>query len=314
MTSGIAALTGRAWALEESVLRALIDDLRSERQPLAVTQPRPATRPKPGLGVLPLFGLIEHRASFLSLLFGTGTALTDFQASLRQLVADQEVGAIIMLVDSPGGSVDALQETAALLRAARRVKPITAIVDTTAASAAYWLAAQAAELVLTPSGWVGSIGVFTTHMDVSAALEKAGVKVTLISAGKYKTEGNPYAGLSKEALAYAQSIADSYYGQFLDDVALGRRVSPSKVRTEYGEGRMLLAADALAAGMVDRIGTLEDVLAEASVRAAPADASFRGELRRFKVAARTTPEPFGTELARHRRALSGRGPTEKGAA
>jgi signal peptide peptidase SppA len=303
-----ASLAGRPLALRRDVLEAMLRDLAAGRI-AAVRQepPRPAVRAGPGLGILRVTGILEYHPGFLSEFFGRGTSTADLRIAVRALAADPDVKAIVMLVDSPGGSVDGLQELAAAIRAARQQKPVLAIADPMAASAALWVAAQASEFMVTPSGSVGSVGIYGTHEDVSEMASKLGVKVTLVSAGKYKTEGNPYEPLGTDARAQMQREADAYYKQFVDDLALGRKVSPARVLRDYGEGRMLLAADALKSGMVDRIGTLEAVLSEASNQAATADASFRGELRRFKVAARTAPEPFRAELARHRRAAVRRG-------
>ena len=115
------------------------------------------------------------------------------------------------------------------------------------------------------SGQVGSIGVYGVHEDLSKAAERLGVKTTLISAGKYKTEGNPWEPLSDLARSEMQSKVDAHYRQFTDDVAFGRGVSPGAVVKGYGEGRMLLARPALAAGMVDEIGTLDGVLEGISI-------------------------------------------------
>jgi ClpP class serine protease len=131
------------------------------------------------------------------------------------------------------------------------------------------------EIAVTPSGEVGSIGVFAVHEDVSKAAELAGVKTTLISAGPFKTEGNEFEPLTDEARTHIQSQVDQFYAMFLHDVASGRRVSAETVAGSYGEGRTLLAKPALEAGMVDRIQTLEATIAGlqhpvASVRKAAA--------------------------------------------
>jgi hypothetical protein len=109
-----------------------------------------------------------------------------------------------------------------------------------------------------PSGQVGSIGVFSMHVDTTAAEEAEGVKVTIVKAGKYKAENmEPLTDAAREAM---QQQVDTYYDTFVADVAKGRGVAPKVVRETYGEGRVVLAKDALAAGMVDRIATLEEVL------------------------------------------------------
>lgn len=215
-----------------------------------------------GVAVISLRGFISPRGSLLSMILGGGSGgLEGFMSSLREAVGDSDIGSIVLDIDSPGGLVDLVPETAAAIREARDVKPITAVANTTAASAAYWLAAQATELAVTPSGEVGSIGVFASHEDWSKYDEELGVKTTLISAGKFKVEGNPYEELSDEAKAYMQSTVGTLYGYFTADVAAGRNVAESKVRGGYGEGRMLLAEAAVAEGMADRVATVEQVIA-----------------------------------------------------
>ena len=174
--------------------------------------------------------------------------------------ADTTVKTIILQMDSPGGTVEGTVELADKVRAARDIKPVIAQVDSLAASAAYWVASQATEIVATPSGAVGSIGVVAQHKDVSAALEAEGIKVTVLSAGKYKAEGNPYGPMDEDALGYAQSQIDAAYADFVGYVAQGRGVDTKTVEQSYGQGRVLLAKQALAAGMIDRIGTTEETI------------------------------------------------------
>jgi signal peptide peptidase SppA len=208
--------------------------------------------------VIPLQGLITPRGSFLSMLFGGGGGgLQGFRSDLREALGDDSVSSIVLDVDSPGGLVDLVPETAAEVRAARSLKPITAVANVRAASAAYWIASQAEELVVTQSGEVGSIGVLLFHEDVSKLEEEIGIKTTIISAGKYKAEGNPYEPLSREAKASLQSFVDDIYAMFVGDVAEGREAQPASVRSGFGQGRLELAADAVALGMADRVESFE---------------------------------------------------------
>jgi hypothetical protein len=134
------------------------------------------------------------------------------------------------------------------------------------ASAAYYLSCQATEVVVSPSSLTGSIGVYSAHEDYSAADEKAGVKVTLISAGKYKTEGNMYEPLSDDARSAMQGLVDSFYGKFVKAVARGRGVSQSAVRDGFGQGRVVTAEDAVKFKLADRVDTLDEVLAGYGVK------------------------------------------------
>ena len=125
------------------------------------------------------------------------------------------------------------------IAAARKVKPVVASVNSLAASAGYWLAAQAGEVYVTPGGEAGSIGVWMAHEDWSAAMAEQGVKVTLISSGKHKVEGNPYEPLSEEARTFLQGRTDEYYAAFTKAVAKGRGVPIDAVRSGMGQGRVL---------------------------------------------------------------------------
>jgi ClpP class serine protease len=128
------------------------------------------------------------------------------------------------------------------------------------ASAAYYIGSAADEVVVTPGGEVGSIGVFMAHQDLSAALEQEGVKITLISAGKFKTEANPFESLSDEAKAALQKTVNVYYESFVNAVAKGRDAKASEVRNGYGQGRMVTAKEAVLLGMADRIETLDETI------------------------------------------------------
>jgi hypothetical protein len=125
---------------------------------------------------------------------------------------------------------------------------------------------------------VGSIGVYTVHEDISGMEEKQGVKTTLVHAGRFKVEGNPYEPLSVEGREYRQRVVDSMYEDFVQSVAEGRDTAVDNVRYNFGQGRMLLPRDALQAGMVDGIGTFEAVVAQAfnSLQEAPAVAHTVG--------------------------------------
>ena len=211
--------------------------------------------------MLPLHGPVTPRGSLLYSLLGVDDGgLQAFCSGLRAALADGNVKAIVIDIDSPGGLIDLVPETSAMIRAARGKKPIVAVANTLAASAAYWIAAQADELVVTPSGQVGSIGMVTIHSDFSAMEAMMGINTTVISAGPYKTDGNPYEPLSRDGKAALQDQVDQLYGMFTANVAAGRGVKQRAVRSGYGQGRMVLASDALAAGMVDHVETLEATL------------------------------------------------------
>jgi signal peptide peptidase SppA len=265
----------KPWAILPEKLSTIVELMRFQADGGKLTEEQiqerigagPRLRPSaPGtVAMIPVYGVISRRMNMMSQISG-GTSIEKLQASFREAMADPNVKAIVFDVDSPGGSVDGVPELADEIYNGRKAKTIIALADTMAASAAYWLASQASELIVTPSGSVGSIGVFAEHDDVSKAAETEGVKVTLISAGKYKTEGNPYEPLSDEARASIQSTVDSFYTMFTKAVARGRGASQTAVREGYGEGRMVLASDAVKEGMADSVGTMDTTLARFGVK------------------------------------------------
>jgi len=216
-----------------------------------------------GIAVLPLYGIVTQRGNMADDVSGPGSVSTQqFGSALTNLINDDSVGQILIDIDSPGGSVYGVSELADQIIAARTKKPIVAIANSLAASAAYWIGCSASEFYVTPGGEVGSIGVWQAHNDYSKALADEGVVTTLISAGKFKVEGNPYEPLDEEARAFMQSRVDDYYSAFTKAVAKGRGVPIDTVRNGMGQGRVLGADEALANKMVDGVATFDDVLSQ----------------------------------------------------
>lgn len=216
-----------------------------------------------GIAVLPLYGVVTQRGNMVDDVSGPGSVSTQkFAATLHQALADESVSQILIDIDSPGGSVYGVAELADEIIAARTQKPIIAIANSLAASAAYWIGCSASEFYVTPGGEVGSIGVWQAHFDYSQALATEGVTPTLISAGKYKVEGNPYAPLDAEAQAFMQSRVDDYFLAFTKGVARGRGVPIAQVRNGMGQGRVLGADAALEQNMVDGVLGFDAVLVQ----------------------------------------------------
>lgn len=238
------------------------------------------------VAVLPLYGVIAQKAHMVNNISGPGGTSTEaFGQQFDAALADEAVSAIVLDVNSPGGSIDGVVELANKIYNARGQKRIAAVANTTAASAAYWIASAADEFAVTPSGSVGSIGVYTVHADLSGKLEAEGIKTTVVSAGKYKAEGHPSQALSDEGLQALQERVDEAYGMFVGAVAKHRNVAVSDVRSGYGEGRLLSAKKALDAGVVDRIATLDDMVARVSnTRTKPPEGRVSTALERERLA------------------------------
>lgn len=273
--TSVLAFRAAGGELTEQEISARVGELRLDRDPyvLAADGSRLGTlearrqdktisaAPAGAVAVIPVYGVIGPKASaFERASSGGGTGIDALTQTFRAALADSGISAIVFDIDSPGGSVFGVSELADEIYAARDQKKIMAQVSPRAASAAYWLACACSEIAITQSGQAGSIGVFMAHNDISKALDNEGVKVTLVSAGKYKVEGDNSQPLSEEAKAAMQAMIDQYYGAFVAGVARGRGVTQANVRNGFGEGRIVGAQDAVMQGMVDRIATLDQTL------------------------------------------------------
>ncbi|MHB8303348.1 MAG: S49 family peptidase [Acidobacteriaceae bacterium] len=273
------AFAGKLWYVHEQKMNEILallsiagssglDALRAEHElhaarPVSLTSDRAGT-----VSLIPIQGMISHRNSAFSYFFG-GTSTEDLTEQIRQAANDPMVSAIILDVDSPGGDVDGVDELAQEIYQARKLKPITAVSNSLCASAAYYLASQASEVVVSPSSLTGSIGVYTMHEDDSVMLANAGVKLTLIKFGENKAEGNPYEPLSDPAREHLQEMVDTFGGQFEKAVARGRGIKQDDVHSKFGQGRVFDAQKAVKLGMADRVGTLDEVLAKHGARRMP---------------------------------------------
>ena len=211
------------------------------------------------VAVLPILGTLMQRIGMMEESSG-GCSTQAIGKEFDRLMADPAVGAILLDVCSPGGETFGVQELADKIHAARGVKLVEASVNAEMASGALWIGTAADKVNITPSGWAGSMGVYMCHTDVSAAYEQMGSKVTYISAGEYKVEGNSTEPLSDETKAFLQSQVDVVYSQFVAAMARNRRTTQAKAKADFGKGRMLFADAAVAAGLVDRVETFDETL------------------------------------------------------
>ena len=248
------------------------DELEANKQRAAVQKVPMAPTGKNDvikqLAIMPVMGTIMPRGNLMSDMSGGGsTSLTRFQNEFQALANDPQVGAILLEIDSPGGSVDLVEETAQMIRDARRAsRPIVALANTMAASAAYWLAAATDEIVVTPSGTVGSIGVFGVHQEMAEAARASGIKTTYIFEGPRKVEGNPFEALSDEARGAWQAEVRSTYERFTGDVARWRGVSqrvvmadPETAKDHFGGGRAYSTGQLKQFGLIGRNGMVNRV-------------------------------------------------------
>jgi signal peptide peptidase SppA len=216
---------------------------------------------QPGIAVVPVMGAMVEWDSQIDMCEG-GTSARTIIKQLNTAASDDAVGQILMPFNTPGGSVFGIPELGGAIQAAKAKKPVIGVATSLAASAGYWALSQCTEAYCVPGGQVGSIGVYSAHENVSEALKMAGVSIELFSAGKFKTEGHPFGPLDEDARAQFSQVVQGYYTMFTKAVAKGRNVSVDTVRNGMGQGRTLIAEDALAEGMIDGVMTLDEVVAK----------------------------------------------------
>lgn len=270
----ITAATDTVWLIRPDKLDMIVQILDERARGVRLTPEEIADRigptpvragHRPGqVEVLPLYGAIVPRGGmFTDVSDGGGTSVQAFSGAFKAAMASPDVQGILIDIDSPGGSSDLVQELASQIReaVAEDTKPIWAVANTDANSAAYWIGSQAAHLATTPSGTVGSIGAYIAHRDISGQQAKEGVKVSIVKAGEFKAETSPFSPLTDSARENLQERVDTVYEKFVADVAAGRGVDVKTVLDDFGGGRVVLAEKALAAGMVDSIETYDEILA-----------------------------------------------------
>ncbi|MBS3018696.1 hypothetical protein DJFAAGMI_01428 [Comamonas sp. PE63] len=232
-----------------------------------------------GVAVISAMGGLVHRTRLeadSSLLIG----YNDLAADMEDALAQPEVHAIALVLDSPGGEVSGAFELADRIYAARGRKPIVAVADGMAASAAYLAASAADEVVLTTTSYVGSIGVVMRHVDYSRALANEGINVSHIFAGEHKVDGNPYQPLPTSVREHLQADIEGLYQMFVQAVARHRGMEEQAVRDT--RAAVYRGVAGVAARLADRIGTADAVISDLSARRArsyPAGAGMSFQLQ-----------------------------------
>jgi capsid assembly protease len=262
-----AFITDSLWLMLPEKLEAMIDVVRSKQagftisdeaaeKMTAASKRNRQSRINRSVAVLPVYGVISQKMNMMAAMSG-GTSTELLGAEFDALMADGSVDAIVLDIDSPGGNYYGTPELASKIFQARGTKPIVAVANSLAASAAYWIGSAADELVMSPSADVGSIGVLAVHDDCSLANEQAGIKPTYVTYGKHKAETNPDSPLSAEALDHLQAGVDAAGKLFEKSVAVHRGTTAKDVHDHYGQGRCYAAKEAMERSMVDRVNTLE---------------------------------------------------------
>lgn len=208
-----------------------------------------------GVAVIEIEGRMMKHVSSL----GDGTSTVLARRAIRSAAADPDVAAILLRIDSPGGTVAGTQDLADEVAAAAKKKPTQAFIEDACASAAYWIASQTDKIWANPTALIGSIGTYGVVQDLSQMAENEGVKVHVVRAGDFKGMGAPGTAVTSEQLAEFQRIVTEVNDHFLRGVAQGRKMEPSAVRA-IADGRVHLAKPAVGMGLIDGVKSLDEVL------------------------------------------------------
>lgn len=190
--------------------------------------------------------------------FGESAASPEkIKEQLRKAERDSSVKAILLEINSPGGSFVASEEIADAVQ--RAEKPVVAWLGEIATSGAYYVASAADYVVADKGTLTGSIGVIFVFPKYEGLLEKLGIEMRVVKAGKYKDIGSPYRNMTEEEKAAIQSWADEAYGEFLAAVAENRNMTKERIE-ELAQGKIYTGKKAVELGLADQIGTREDAI------------------------------------------------------
>ena len=255
-----------AWAIEEQYAAAAL--ARMEQAALAEIvqegwsrsgeEDGPRYEVTDGVARLSLDGPMTKKPTCMAWMLG-GVSTVEARRALRQAVEDAGVRAIVLCIDSPGGEVAGTFDLADEVARAAAIKPVTAYLEDLCCSAAYAVASQASRVVANRSAVVGAIGTYMVIPDSSRAAQNAGVNVHVVRAGRLKGAGSPGSEVTGEHLAEFQRTVDGLNAQFIATVAQGRGMSVEDVAM-LADGRVWVGADAIEVGLVDAVGSLDEVM------------------------------------------------------
>ncbi len=213
-----------------------------------------------GVAVIPVEGVLAKRMNMMHAISG-GASTQLIEQDIREAAASKEISAIVLSVDSPGGTVDGTQELANVIANVNQIKPVVAFGSGVVGSAAYWLASAAGRVFISgDTTAVGSIGVVATHIDHSKQDHDAGLVVTEITAGKFKRIASSNKPLTEEGRATIQAQVDHLYSVFVRHVANNRGVTVDEALSRMADGRLFLGQAAIDVGLVDGVSTLDDLI------------------------------------------------------
>ena len=206
---------------------------------------------KPAVGVLEIDGTITESMPYLD--------------TIKQFEQDEKIKAVVVRLDSPGGKVGPSQEIYDALLRLQKKKPLVASFGSLGASGAYYIACAADAIYALPGTLTGSIGVIMEFFDASEGLKRIGVTPNSITAGTLKDAGSPFKPMSQQERVYFKALVDDVHSQFIEAVSARRKMKLDAVR-QLADGRVFTGRQAMAAGLVDRLGGLDEAIEEAKKR------------------------------------------------
>ena len=211
------------------------------------------------IAIIGLYGPMLSHSSAMNRISGA-TSTRDFAALVNQAASDPDVAHIVLDIAPPGGEAYSIDVAVGAVRAAKQVKPVTAVTEEVMASAAYWVASQADTLIASENSMVGSISVVYSHTDRTQWNEQQGIKRTVLSTGDKKAVGSPDVPLDDAGRTEMLRVAQSYHDQFVGAVAEGRGQTVEHVQSNWADGRVETGLVAAQIGLVDKVGTLESTI------------------------------------------------------
>ncbi len=268
-------IAGEPWAITETALHTILEVAARENEtPQAVAaklgrnlQNTYSVTERDGVAIIPVAGPLFRYANLFTMISGASSyelIARDFNVALE----NPQIKGIILDIDSPGGEVNGVSELANMVYAARGKKPVVAYASGDAASGAYWIASAADEIVVSETSALGSIGVVGMYQSKSG---KSAETVEIVSSQSPHKRLDPS---SDDGRSRIQTRIDSMADVFIGTIARNRDVSAEDVQNHYGGGDVMIGAKAVSAGLADRIGSLEGLIAELSSNKSPRTEGF----------------------------------------
>lgn len=277
MNKLISSLCTKPWAIEKTFLETIyqsffsFDDSGDEIEAAGLSN-KFGSGIKPLINgdtaVIPIHGIITKYPNALHKMLGIGTSVFDILAALKSVITSESVKRVILDIDSPGGSVDGIDELSAFIYKARSKKQIIAYTNGQMLSAAYWIGSSAHKVYATSGAQVGSVGVYSIIQDCSVMEHNAGVQSHVIKSGRFKAAGHPSKPLTEDERAYLQRLVNTYFDFFVGAVKRNRNISEDKIQ-QAADGRSFIASEAFKLGLIDGLRVLDDFSDSESGHASP---------------------------------------------